>query len=124
MERFICDCFPGLQIVVSGLERDYLTVAIELPETLYCGTGHINNKKEKLGDEIYDAMLNQTNVGDNNNKFYVIKLLESDDGLRYMVYNRWGRLGIKGQDKLHDPYTSLECAIQEFEQNFFSKTKN
>lgn len=76
------------------------------------------------GDEIYDAMLNQTNVGDNNNKFYVIQLLESDDGLRYMVYNRWGRVGIKGQDKLHGPYTSLECAIQEFEQKFFAKTKN
>lgn len=27
------------------------------------------------GDDIYDAMLNQTNVGDNNNKFYVIQLL-------------------------------------------------
>jgi len=27
------------------------------------------------GTEIYDAMLNQTNVGDNNNKFYVIQLL-------------------------------------------------
>ncbi|XP_041018200.1 poly [ADP-ribose] polymerase 2-A isoform X3 [Juglans microcarpa x Juglans regia] len=29
----------------------------------------------QLGDEIYDAMLNQTNVGDNNNKFYVIQVL-------------------------------------------------
>lgn len=27
------------------------------------------------GDDIYDAMLNQTNVGDNNNKFYVIQVL-------------------------------------------------
>lgn len=26
-------------------------------------------------NDIYDAMLNQTNVGDNNNKFYVIQLL-------------------------------------------------
>ncbi|KAK1354197.1 Poly [ADP-ribose] polymerase [Heracleum sosnowskyi] len=76
------------------------------------------------GDEIYDAMLNQTNVGDNNNKFYVIQLLESDDGVRYMVYSRWGRVGIKGQDKLHGPFTSLECAIQEFEQKFYAKTKN
>ena len=28
-------------------------------------------------DDIYDAMLNQTNVGDNNNKFYVIQALGS-----------------------------------------------
>lgn len=25
--------------------------------------------------EVYDAMLNQTNLGDNNNKFYVIQVL-------------------------------------------------
>lgn len=29
------------------------------------------------GGEIYDAILNQTNVGDNNNKFYVIQVLGS-----------------------------------------------
>ncbi|KAM3687873.1 hypothetical protein ACJW31_10G107300 [Castanea mollissima] len=78
----------------------------------------------QLGDEIYDAMLNQTNVGDNNNKFYVIQALESDDGSAFMVYNRWGRVGIKGQDKLFGPYTSRDSAIQEFEQKFFAKTKN
>ncbi|KAJ7977582.1 Poly [ADP-ribose] polymerase [Quillaja saponaria] len=78
----------------------------------------------QLDDEIYDAMLNQTNVGNNNNKFYVIQALESDDGRKLMVYNRWGRVGIKGQDKLHGPYTSLDRAIEEFEQNFFAKTKN
>ena len=25
----------------------------------------------------YDCMLNQTNIGDNNNKFYIIQLLQS-----------------------------------------------
>lgn len=25
--------------------------------------------------EVFDAMLNQTNVGENNNKFYVIQIL-------------------------------------------------
>ncbi|XP_059625657.1 poly [ADP-ribose] polymerase 2 [Cornus florida] len=78
----------------------------------------------KQDDEIYDAMLNQTNVGENNNKFYVIQVLESDDGGRFVVYNRWGRVGIRGQDKLHGPFTSWESAIQEFEQKFYAKTKN
>lgn len=27
------------------------------------------------GNEIYDAILNQTNVGNNNNKFYIIQVL-------------------------------------------------
>ncbi|XP_022899060.1 poly [ADP-ribose] polymerase 2 isoform X1 [Olea europaea var. sylvestris] len=78
----------------------------------------------QVGDEIYDAMLNQTNVGGNNNKFYMIQILESDDGGKYMVYYRWGRVGVKGQDKLNGPYISQQAAISEFEQKFFDKTKN
>ncbi|CAK9310127.1 unnamed protein product [Citrullus colocynthis] len=78
----------------------------------------------QVGDEIYDAMLNQTNVGNNNNKFYVIQALESDGGGTYMIYTRWGRVGVKGQDNIQGPYTSQESAIREFEQRFFAKTKN
>ncbi|KAK9136859.1 hypothetical protein Sjap_007453 [Stephania japonica] len=91
----------------------------------------------QLGDETYDAMLNQTNMGENNNKFYVVQALgiirlyevdvlpgQSDDGKTFMVYNRWGRVGVKGQDKLHGPYTSRESAISEFELKFQAKTRN
>lgn len=41
-----------------------------------------------------------------------------------MVYNRWGRVGVKGQDKIFGPYNSLDAAINEFEQKFFAKTRN
>lgn len=41
-----------------------------------------------------------------------------------MVYNRWGRVGVKGQNKLHGPYTSEQDAIHEFELKFHSKTRN
>jgi len=51
-------------------------------------------------------------------------LAESDDGGKFLIYNRWGRVGIKGQDKIHGPYSSRESAIQEFEQKFLAKTKN
>ncbi|OAY61835.1 poly [ADP-ribose] polymerase 2-A [Manihot esculenta] len=78
----------------------------------------------QLGDDVYDAMLNQTNVGNNNNKFFVIQLLQSDDGGRFIVYNRWGRVGVRGQDKLFGPYTCQDTAIYEFEQKFYAKTKN
>ncbi|KAM7274788.1 hypothetical protein ACFE04_016654 [Oxalis oulophora] len=78
----------------------------------------------QLGNDIYDAMLNQTNVRDNNNKFYLIQLLESHDGCSYLVYNRWGRVGIKGQDKIFGPYTSRDKAVNEFESKFLFKTKN
>eukprot|EP00250_Pteridium_aquilinum_P005423 c15513_g1_i1 orf=287-2428(+) len=73
---------------------------------------------------VYDAMLNQTNVGDNNNKFYVIQALEPDDGAgQYQIYHRWGRVGAKGQDKLFGLATK-QAAISEFEAKFFDKTKN
>ena len=48
---------------------------------------------------------------------------ESDGGGTYMVYSRWGRVGVKGQDNIR-PYTSKELAIHEFEQKFLAKTKN
>jgi len=35
-------------------------------------------------------MLNQTNIGQNNNKYYVIQLIEN--GGRYYTWNRWGRV--------------------------------
>lgn len=41
-----------------------------------------------------------------------------------MVYYRWGRVGVKGQDKLNGPYTSQQAAVSEFEKKFYDKTKN
>lgn len=40
--------------------------------------------------EDYDCTLNQTNIGNNNNKFYVIQLLE--EGGHFFCWNRWGRV--------------------------------
>ncbi|CDY55366.1 BnaA02g36520D [Brassica napus] len=47
------------------------------------------------GDDVYDAMLNQTNVRDNSNKFFVLQVLESDNRKTYMVHFRWGRVGTR-----------------------------
>ncbi|ESQ37899.1 hypothetical protein EUTSA_v10028509mg [Eutrema salsugineum] len=76
------------------------------------------------GDDVYDAMLNQTNVRDNNNKFFVLQVLESDNQKTYMVYFRWGRVGVKGQSKLDGPFDSWDRAIQLFTNKFCEKTKN
>lgn len=84
----------------------------------------VNYHVLQVGDEIYDATLNQTNVGDNNNKFYIIQVLESDAGESFMVYNRWGRVGARGQDKLHGPFPTRDQAIFEFEGKFQDKTNN
>ncbi|KAJ3046051.1 Poly [ADP-ribose] polymerase 2 [Rhizophlyctis rosea] len=75
------------------------------------------------GDEVFDAMLNQTDIGNNNNKFYIIQLLEEDNQKKYWVWNRWGRVGVDGQNKLDGPL-SLDAAKRSFEKKFHDKTKN
>ena len=46
----------------------------------------------------------QTNVGANNNKFYIIQLLQSDSNAnQFYVWNRWGRVGVRGQMRLFGP---------------------
>ncbi|XP_058701103.1 protein mono-ADP-ribosyltransferase PARP3 [Poecile atricapillus] len=71
--------------------------------------------------EDYDCTLNQTNISANNNKFYIVQLLEHDGA--YSVWTRWGRVGEAGQFKLM-PCASLEAAKKDFEKKFREKTKN
>lgn len=40
--------------------------------------------------EDYDCMLNQTNIGHNNNKFYVIQVIKANQS--FYSWNRWGRV--------------------------------
>ncbi|NXQ36125.1 PARP3 polymerase, partial [Alaudala cheleensis] len=71
--------------------------------------------------EDYNCTLNQTNISANNNKFYIIQLLEHAG--TYSVWSRWGRVGEVGQSKLM-PCASLEAAKKDFEKKFREKTKN
>ncbi|XP_074528212.1 protein mono-ADP-ribosyltransferase PARP3 [Halichoeres trimaculatus] len=71
--------------------------------------------------EDYDCMLNQTNIGHNNNKFYVIQVVQS--GKSYYSWNRWGRVGEVGQSKLNS-FSKPEDAVKDFEKKFKDKTKN
>jgi len=70
----------------------------------------------------WDATLNQTNISANNNKFYIIQLLQMNDGT-FTVWNRWGRQGYGGQSKAFDNLT-LSQAKAEFSKKFSDKTKN
>ncbi|XP_059151095.1 protein mono-ADP-ribosyltransferase PARP3-like [Physella acuta] len=72
--------------------------------------------------EDYDAMLNQTNIGQNNNKFYIIQILVI--GGKYYTWNRWGRVGENGQNALKGPLNDPKDAIKDFEKKFKDKTKN
>lgn len=76
------------------------------------------------GGIIWDAMLNQTNIAGNNNKFYVIQVLQSDKGAQFYAWNRWGRVGEPGQHKLVPCGASLDAAKRDFMKKFRDKTKN
>lgn len=66
-----------------------------------------------------DVMLNQTNIGANNNKFYRMQLLQ--EGLNdHWLWTRWGRVGDKGQTQLQGPFDA-DTGLKEFKKKFRSK---
>lgn len=76
------------------------------------------------GNDVYDVMLNQTNLQFNNNKYYLIQLLEDDGAKVYSVWLRWGRVGKVGQNNLIACGGDLLKAKNVFKQKFLDKTKN
>lgn len=50
------------------------------------------------GGKIYSATLNQANLDANNNKFYIIQILVNEKTGAISVWNRWGRVGVPGQN--------------------------
>jgi predicted DNA-binding WGR domain protein len=70
----------------------------------------------------YHCKLNQTNIGGNNNKYYIIQILENKG--TYSLWTRWGRVGEPGQNKLEPCGSSTEAAIRAFEKKFRDKTQN
>ena len=65
--------------------------ATKIPVDEHC---ELSGKATVVDD--WDAMLNQTNIGANNNKFYVIQLLQS--GSKYYTWTRWGRAASSGSE--------------------------
>eukprot|EP00922_Rhytidocystis_sp_ex-Travisia-forbesii_P009325 GHVS01013590.1.p1 GENE.GHVS01013590.1~~GHVS01013590.1.p1 ORF type:complete len:721 (+),score=107.39 GHVS01013590.1:268-2430(+) len=75
-------------------------------------------------DQVWDVMLNQTNVCQNNNKYYIIQLLEHDSiSSKFILWTRWGRVGYDGQ-YARKPFPNLEMAKCEFVDKFLAKTHN
>lgn len=60
-------------------------------DPFFSGSGKVYT----TADEVYAVTLNQTNVKHNNNKYYIIQLI--DTGGSYYVFTRWGRVGEDGR---------------------------
>ena len=81
----------------------------------------------EVNESVYQCTLNQSNISANNNKFYILQILERDihtsAGPNIWTFLKWGRVGALGTVKL-TPHKTAEDAIESFEQKFLSKTKN
>ena len=72
---------------------------------------------------MYSATLNQTKVQSNNNKYYILQILQSDQNpnVNYF-FTRWGRVGKEGQISSAGPY-SIPTAISYYRAKHYDKTK-
>ncbi|KAJ4458348.1 putative polymerase family [Paratrimastix pyriformis] len=82
--------------------------------------GHIVEEEDGT---IWQAMLNQADIAENHNKFYRIELIQDDTSGAYFVWNRWGRVGFAGQNKLFQ-HSSLGGAKDDFKKKYKQKTGN
>uniref|UniRef100_A0AAR2KLU5 Poly [ADP-ribose] polymerase n=1 Tax=Pygocentrus nattereri TaxID=42514 RepID=A0AAR2KLU5_PYGNA len=65
-----------------------------------------------------------TNLQFNNNKYYLIQLLQDNNAKAYSVWMRWGRVGKVGQNSLVFCGGDLARAKDVFKKKFIDKTKN
>ena len=73
-------------------------------------------------NKVYSATLNQADLQHNNNKFYIIQMLLNEKTGQFNVWNRWGRVGVPGQNCLKGPF-SKDAAIAEYNSKIHDKTK-
>lgn len=67
--------------------------------------------------------MNQTNVQNNNNKFYIIQVLESQSNPNnFYFFTRYGRVGVEGQKIEAGPWTRDQC-IREYNGKLHAKSK-
>lgn len=71
---------------------------------------------------VYACTLNQTNVKQNANKFYIMQLLCLDQS-RYCHFIRYGRIGESGK-AIYKEFDNVHSAVYSFEKQFKSKTGN
>jgi poly [ADP-ribose] polymerase len=67
--------------------------------------------------EHYSAMLNQTNISMNNNKFFVLQVIHRPSRNEYHFFKRWGRVGEPGMNS-SAVFSTAQAAIDQFVRTF------
>ena len=83
---------------------------------------HIYQDAENVfNGQFFSCTLNKSDVGKNNNKFYIIQLLEHDSNNSLVLFTRWGRIGVPG---LHEEKSVDEKSGPKlFMKKYRDKTK-
>eukprot|EP01124_Arcella_intermedia_P000047 TRINITY_DN10024_c0_g1_i1.p1 TRINITY_DN10024_c0_g1~~TRINITY_DN10024_c0_g1_i1.p1 ORF type:complete len:933 (-),score=279.47 TRINITY_DN10024_c0_g1_i1:19-2601(-) len=79
---------------------------------------------DKGGSEIYNVVLNLTDILTNINSYYCLQLLEHDKEKKYIVFRKWGRVGTKVGGVKTEKFSSLTGARNSFEEVYLDKTGN
>jgi len=88
----------------------------------YCSVRYSTQVYIKDEEIIFDAKLNQSNVKANNNKFYIIQLLQHKTSPTvFYVFFRWGRVGVPGDFQTHGPMGE-EAAIKQYNKKLHEKS--
>ena len=80
----------------------------------------VQAKPSEFLDKYYSVTFNYTNVQNNNNKFYIIQMLQDIHTKKYSVLFRWGRVGRFGQVNFIT-YNNFEEAPNEFLEKYQRK---
>ena len=115
---------------VSKAEGSVVSVKFNdgLPVDVECPLRESHRVLKDTAGKFYNAMLNQTNIANNNNKYYILQILEAratDEG--FAVWFRWGRVGrIAGTMLKKYPKSAQgrEDALNDFCKKFWDKTRN
>lgn len=74
-------------------------------------------------DKTYAATLNQSNIEANNNKFYIIQLLQHEAfANEFILFTRWGRVGVQGQSSEAN-FKNRDVAVREYSKKLNEKRK-
>ena len=108
---------PEEQKIVKAIRKGRAAVDSECSKSSDC---HVYEEPSK----IWCCTLNQADLKDNANKFYLIQLLAHDKTSNlFYVWNRWGRVGYSGQNALKGPFTEIDRAKAEYNKKYSEKTR-
>lgn len=75
-------------------------------------------------NKVYSATLNQSNIQNNNNKYYIVQILQNDSNSnKTYFFTKWGRIGKVAGTASEGPYTR-DQAIVCYRNKYREKTKS